>query len=110
MEDGLIKRLMTAIKCSSCGHYYEADDISVIGHREDLWFLRSHCSACNSQSLVVAVIKEGRVPEAITDLTEAELDRFKNAGVLTADELLDMHSFLKDFNGDFSQLFGQKQT
>ena len=27
---------------------------------------------------------------------------------LTANEVLDMHSFLKDFDGDFSRLFSQK--
>ena len=110
MEDGLIKRLMTSVKCSVCGHHFEVDNINILGHREDLWFLRSHCSACHSQCLVVAVIKEGKVPEVITDLTEAELDRFKNVGVLTADEVLDMHNFLKDFSGDFSRLFWQKQA
>jgi len=109
-EDGIIKKLMTSVKCSICGHYYKVDNVNVLGHHEDLWFLKSHCSSCNSHCLVVAVIKEGRAPEVITDLTEAELDKFKSVCVLTGDELLDMHDFLKDFSGDFSQLFGQKKS
>jgi len=59
---------------------------------------------------VAAVIKEGKVPEVITDLTEAELDKFKNAGSLTDDEVLDMHNFLKGFDGNFSRLFSQRQV
>jgi hypothetical protein len=59
---------------------------------------------------VAAIIKEDRMPELVSDLTEGELDRFRNVGVPTADEMLDMHTYLKDFNGDFSQLFDQRQA
>ena len=105
MEESLIKRLMASIKCGVCGQRYEVDNINVLGHEGDLWFLRAFCSACHTQCLVAAVVREGRAPEVTTDLTKAELDKFRNVGVLTADELLDMHSFLKDFDGDFSRLF-----
>jgi len=105
MEEGLIKRLMSSIKCEVCGQRYEVDDINVLGHQEDLWFLSALCPACHTRCLVAAVIREGKVPELITDLSEAELDRFRNDVQLTADEMLDMHNFLKDFDGDFSRLF-----
>jgi len=108
MEEGLIKRAMASMKCSACGWRYVPDNISILGHEEDLWFLRVFCSACRTQYLVAAVIREGKAPEVITDLTEAELDKFRNAGRLTADEVLDMHNFLKAFDGDFSRLFSRK--
>lgn len=110
MDKSLIKRLMSSIKCGVCGQRYEIDNIDVLGQHQDLWFLRVLCSACRAQCLVAAVIREGRLPEVITDLTEAELDKFKNVGILSADEVLDMHNFLKDFDGDFSRLFSQKQA
>ena len=108
MEEKLIKRFMTSIKCSVCGQRYEVDNVKVLGHQEDLWFLSVFCSACQTQCLVAAVVKEGRALKVTTDLTEAELDKFKKMDELTADEVLDMHSFLKSFDGDFSQLFSQK--
>ena len=108
MEEKLIKRFMTSIKCSVCRQRYEEDNVKVLGHQEDLWFLSVFCSACQTQCLVAAVIKEGKAPKVTTDFTEAELDKFKKMDKLTADEVLDMHSFLKSFNGDFSQLFCQK--
>ena len=107
MEERLIKRLMTSMKCDSCGQNYEAYNIDVIGHREDLWFLKVLCSACRSQCLVAAVVKEDRVFGAVTDLTKAELHKFRD-NVIEVDDVLIMHNFLKEFNGDFSQLFGQK--
>lgn len=108
MEDNLIKRLMTSIKCGVCGRHYEVDGISVLGHQEDLWFLSALCPACHTRCLVAVVIKEEGVPEVVTDLTEAELGKFREMAVPAADEILDMHNFLKGFDGDFSCLFRQE--
>ena len=110
MEDGVIRKLMTSIKCDTCGQSYEADNVDVLGHYEDLWFLSVFCVSCRTQYLVAAAIAGETVTEVVTDLTKAELDRFRGAGRLTADELLDTHRFLKDFDGDFARLFCREQA
>jgi hypothetical protein len=56
---------------------------------------------------VAAVVKEDKVLEAVTDLTKAELHKFRD-NVIEGDDVLTMHNFMKEFDGDFSQLFGQK--
>ena len=109
MEERLIKKLMTSMKCESCGQNYEVYNVDVLGHREDLWFLRVFCSACHTHCLVAAVVKEGKMPELVTDLTEAELDEFGD-GEIEVDDVLNMHSFLKNFDGDFSGLFRQEKS
>jgi len=108
MEERLIRKLMTTMKCSTCGHNYESCDIDIIGHRDELWFMRVHCSACKTQCLVAAVVKESKAP-AVTDLSRAELVKFKRIGVIEGDDVLDMHQFLKEFAGDFSELFGRSR-
>jgi len=108
MEDKLIKRLMTSLKCDSCGQHYEVYNIDILGHREDMWFLRVFCPACHTQCLVAAVVKESRAPAVVSDLTGIELKKFTDAGVIEVEDVLNMHVFLKDFDGDFSQLFVQK--
>ena len=108
VDKSLIKRLLASIKCGACGQRYEVDNVDVLGHQEDLWFLRVFCPICHTQYLVVAVVKEGKVTEVITDLTEAELEKFSGMGGVIADDILDMHKFLKDFDGDFSRLFSLK--
>lgn len=99
---------MSSVKCAVCGQHYGNDDIKILGHQDDLWFLDVSCSACHTHCLVAAAIKEEMAPEVITDLTEAELEKFRNADVLTADEMLDMHRFLTDFDGSFSRLFSRE--
>lgn len=108
MEENLVKRLMASIKCNICGQRYEVDDISIIGHEDDLWFLGVFCAACHTRYLVAAEIKEDIVSKVITDLNEAEPDSVGKVAGLTGDDVLDMHNFLKEFDGDFSRLFGQK--
>ena len=108
MEESLIKKLVASVKCSVCQQRYKVGNIDVLGHENDLWFLRVSCPACDTQYLVAAIIREDRVTEVITDLTETELDRFRNMDRLTPDDVLDMHNFLKNFDGAFSQLFSQK--
>ena len=109
VNEGIIKRLMSSIKCTVCGRHYAKDSIKILGQEENLWFLSISCSTCHIRCLVAAVIKENKVPELITDLTDKEREEFQNLDKLTGNDLLDMHTFLKDFDGDFSRLFSRKE-
>ncbi len=80
--------------------------MNVLGHREDMWFLSLFCSSCKSQGLVAAVIQEGKLTEASTDLTEAEASRFSDP--VSSDDLIDMYTYLQEFDGDFGELFRGK--
>lgn len=108
MEESLVKKMIASIKCGGCGQHYKEDDIEVIEHNEELWFLRVFCSSCHARCLVAAIIREDEKPEIITDLTEAELDKFKDLDGVRGDDVLDMHNFLKDFDGDFPRHFRQR--
>jgi hypothetical protein len=110
VEESLIKKLIASKKCGVCGKRYVVDNLSILGHRQDLWYLKAHCLACHTQSLIAVVVKEDRLTEPVSDLTGREVDRFKDAGVITADEVLDMHNFLKDFKGDLSHLVNREHA
>ena len=107
MEEGLLKKLMSSIKCGSCGKNFTAHNVEVLGNNDEMWFLQAICSACHTQSLVVAIIQKCNESSGVTDLTKAELVEFDTVGMVDADDLLDMHHFLKGFDGDFSCIFRQ---
>jgi hypothetical protein len=109
VEDNRIKRLITSIKCGVCGRHYEANSVNLLGQRDEMWFLRAECKSCRARALVTVVFKEEGLPAVVTDLTAAEQRLFRNMAALTADELLEMHGFLKDFKGDFASLFGDEE-
>ena len=109
MEENLIKRLIASIKCGSCGHHYEEDHIDIIEHTEELWFMKVFCSSCHVRCLVAAIIREDGKSQVVTDLTSAELDKFRGMDNVMEEDLLDMHEFLKDFDGDFPRIFRREQ-
>jgi hypothetical protein len=109
MEERTIKRLMSSIKCSSCGQNYQRHNVQVIGHNYGLWFISAYCSSCHNHYLLAVTIGK-EMAEICTDLTEAELAKFKKSGMLTSDDILDMHCFLRQFSGDFTQLFGRERV
>jgi len=99
---------MSAMNCNSCGERYKTKNVKVLGHADYIWFLNVYCSDCHSQALITAVIKEGKPPEIITDLTKSEIAKFTQSSTIGTDDILDTHSFLNDFDGDFIKLFCQK--
>jgi hypothetical protein len=103
--------LSAVTKCSSCGHVYELENVNVLGHQDDLWFLMVSCEKCHTQGLIAAVVKDGsEAGEDIDgeDLPVAEiLELPENRGLVTADDVLDMHLFLDNFSGDFRELFDE---
>ena len=110
MEEHIVKKLMTSVKCTNCGQNYQMRDVKILGNHQDLYFLQVSCSSCHSRFLITAVINQSRNPEIVSDLTDAEFIKFKDARILNADDVLDMHSFLKDFKGDISGLLGYKKV
>lgn len=108
MEDRLIKKLMTSMKCEECGQNYESFNIDILGHRKDMWFLRALCSSCHTQCLVAAVVREDKVVEEVDDFTMGEMNK-NQCGAIEIKDVLDMRNFLVDFDGDFSSFFEQEK-
>ena len=108
MNEALIKKLMSAMKCSACGESYQINNIKIVGHQDDTWFLNISCISCQRQSFVIAIMKGDKPPEIITDLTEKEAAKISQSRTINADDMLDIHNFLKDFDGDFSRLFNSR--
>lgn len=105
MDDKIVRRVVSRMKCVDCGGSYEEDRVSVIGHREDMWLLSVECAACARRSLTVVVVKGKEASGGITEFTKADLERIAGSAPVKADDVLDMHGFLQSFNGDFMAAF-----
>jgi len=108
MEERIVKKLMTSVKCTGCGQKYEMRDVKILGNHEDLYFLQVTCSSCHGRYMLTAVINDKNNPDIVSDLTDEEFTKFKDAGAPNTNDVLDMHAYLKDFDGDFSGLFRYK--
>lgn len=96
--------------CSHCHHPHSLEDFRVVGRNGNLWVLTIHCSACESQAFVAAVVGDQGA-----DIAEAEAgdDVFESVAdepsPVTVDDVLDMHEFLDAFDGDFFSLFARNR-
>ncbi len=105
MDEKYAKRLLASMKCGKCNKHYDPGHINILGHQDDVWFFSVYCSTCQSQGLVAALIKNGKTSNVITDLSAFELAKFTKSSKISSDDILEMHSFLKDFDGDFEHAF-----
>jgi hypothetical protein len=106
VEEVLIKRLISSMKCGSCGRAYREEYMEVVEHRDSIWFLKVFCAACHVGCLVAVIVRDDFPPALVTDLTEEELEKFRGTEAVREEDLLEMHRFLKDFNGDLPGLLG----
>ncbi|MCD6359118.1 MAG: hypothetical protein J7L90_04105 [Dehalococcoidia bacterium] len=107
MDEQLIKRVISSIKCSTCGHNYQSDNVSIMGHQNDLWILEVYCPTCATKGLVAALINHDKLSPNRTDLTRAEQAQFNQIKPVGIDDVLDMHNLLDSSDGDILSLLSQ---
>lgn len=104
-------------RCSVCHRGFEPDDVHVLSRKSDMWMLMVSCGECNARNFVAAVIGDGDAEEAQLALrrlgeehVRSGIDVIDEAEgpsdiAVSVDDVLDMHSFLQEFDGDFLTLF-----
>lgn len=106
-------------RCTVCHRGFETEDVHVLSRKSDMWMLMVSCSECHARNFVAAVIGDGDAEEAQLALrrlgeehigTQAELDdeEVPTGDPVSVDDVLDMHSFLTGFDGDFQDLFRRR--
>ncbi len=107
MEERIVKKLMASVKCNRCGQPYQVNNVQVLGHYQEMWFFNVYCDSCHSQYFIAATVSSDKT-SIVTDLTPADISRLQKANPLTSDDVLDMHSHLKNYQGDITHLFNAK--
>ena len=108
MSEAMLKRLFSKVTCGICGQRYDVSNIKVLDNEDGVWFLSLVCTSCGTRGLIAAVVGEGTAIDTASDLSEAEYERFADSELVGVDDVLDMHCFLKNFNGDFTSLFSNE--
>ncbi len=106
-------------RCGICHHEFVPDDIKVVSRRPAVWTMVVECDECHARSFVAAMLQDGdptEAREALQHLSEepgfemgaaAALHHpvIDSAPPIDSDDVLDMHEFLRNFDGDFTELF-----
>jgi hypothetical protein len=112
-----VRRIVLSVveDCSHCRQRFSIEDLRVVGRNGNLWVLAVRCPQCDSQAFVAAVVGEyedGTTIEATAiDLTEEPEVEYMDSveEPVTVDDVLDMHEFLEEFDGDFMHLFTRRR-
>jgi hypothetical protein len=109
-EYDFVRQLLENVKCVVCSSEYDEADVAIMGQQDDVWMLMVSCRRCATQGIILAMVKEEEHVEVLTDLTPEEWERLKDLPAISTDDVLDVHRFLRDFDGDFRQLFKEDLT
>jgi hypothetical protein len=89
--------------CPVCGRSLKGCDIQVLSHEEERFHLQVTCAQCQVTFVVVLAIAGGAVDE--TELAvEPEVETVAQAEPISVDEILDVHLYLRDFQGTLTDL------
>ena len=99
----IVGQIKKTIACPKCKGKYTDEDIELIGSLGDeQTFFHADCNKCESESIINVSIQFD-YPD-FTDMPK-KLGSAPRMGHISANEVLDMHNFLKDFNGNFVDMF-----
>lgn len=106
-QERLLKQLVSRFRCSVCRNAFARDHVRVAARHDQLWIVSVRCGRCRHQQVFWIAMKAETVPTILGDLTTDEEEHFSALGPVTGDDVLDVHEFLSDFDGDFQKLFAQ---
>ncbi len=109
-RERIIKRyvLSSVSRCAGCQHSYDPTCIEIVTQDGDFYLMVVSCPNCRSRGLVAALIREGAGGRQLTDLTETDRARFRDAEPISTDDVLSVHESLDRFGGNFTDLFTRR--
>lgn len=97
--------------CPVCGKSLKGCDVQVLSHEDERFHLQVTCAQCQVTFIVVLAIAggaiEGSEGEIEAALTDREEEPVAAAEPISVDEILDLHQYLKNFQGTLTELIHQ---
>jgi hypothetical protein len=93
--------------CPVCGRSLKGCDVQVLSHEEERFHLQVTCVQCQVTFIVVLAIAGGAVEEIESVETEAFEEPVAVREPISVDEILDLHLYLKNFQGTLGELIQQ---
>jgi hypothetical protein len=103
-----LRTQLTSFGCGSCGRPYRSRGIRILAQRDDLFFVDLTCRSCGAGAVAIVTIEiEGDEVQLDAPDLEPALEVAAGAGAeaVAPGDVLEMHEFLRDFDGDFHALF-----
>ena len=97
--------------CPVCGRSLKGCDVQVLSHEDERFNLQVTCAQCQVTFIVVLAIAGGALTDTGDDIETAAADATEEpvavAEPISVDEILDLHQYLKTFQGTLTELIHQ---
>lgn len=100
----IIKHLKKSIPCNSCKKKFANEGLHVITTFQNEALLHLNCFNCHNQLLLHVAIVNQQKHEHGEGKNILNIQAHQ-PGKISTNEILDIHNFLNQFNGDFKELF-----
>ena len=94
--------------CPVCGRSLKGCDVQVLSHEDERFHLQVTCAQCQVTFVVVLAIAGGAVEEIAATAPVEEKEPAPEP--ISVDEILDLHLFLKGYQGTLKELIQQPNT
>jgi hypothetical protein len=115
-----LRTQLTSFTCPACGRRYRGSRIRLLAERDGLFFVDLDCSRCGSHTVAIVTVELDDSELSIADVSDIGLpDEIEvhlseplpvGAAPVTADDVLEMHEFLEQFDGDLATLLRDSAT
>ena len=102
----LLAQLQKEINCPGCEKFYNESEIIIVGAIGNEAYLHMVCSDCDAEAAVTAVLDKHKKNRRHKGLTVRNLEK-PLLQEITVDEVLEMHNFIENFEGDFATIFSK---
>jgi hypothetical protein len=104
-QDDALRQRIGSYRCSVCRRRLEGGHLRISPRQQEgIWVVSVRCRRCRNQQVFWVKLGDPE-EENVSDVSEAEGEYFAALPPVSADDLLDMHLFLRDFDGNFKRLF-----
>jgi hypothetical protein len=93
--------------CPVCGRSLKGCDVQVLSHEEERFHIQVTCAQCQVTFIVVLAIAGGALDEIETVQAASTPEPAVALEPISVDEILDLHLFLKGYQGTLKELIQQ---
>jgi hypothetical protein len=109
-EERLVKRVIARFRCEHCNRQHAIENVSVMGKYDAVWVVGVACDGCQRPGMFVVSMRKDSSFDRVTDLTDEEQERFLVTESVDVEDVEGIKSFLRDFKGNFSAIFGKRDA
>lgn len=100
----IIKNIKETVLCASCEANYGGQDIYILSTIADKCVLLVNCRHCHTPMLITASVNGTKNGQSVNEIEKMKFEHGKSEDIISSDDVLEIHDFLKDFDGDFQKL------